>query len=93
MTPSLSSGDDASTTSGDDAPATTAESADASREAGRGGLAVASAKLYFLLTGLVQQAALPRLLGLTQPAALDACERLSRRGFACMTVPPERGSS
>jgi stage V sporulation protein B len=70
MTPSLSSGDDASTTSGDDAPATTAEPADASREAGRGGLAVASAKLYFLLTGLIQQAALPRLLGLSGYGAL-----------------------
>jgi stage V sporulation protein B len=67
MTPSLSSGDDAS---GDDAPATTAEPADASREAGRGGLAVASAKLYFLMTGLIQQAALPRLLGLSGYGAL-----------------------
>jgi D-alanyl-D-alanine carboxypeptidase len=31
-----------------------------------------------------------RLLGLSQSAAVDACGRLSRRGIACMTVPPER---
>lgn len=34
------------------------------RQAGRGGLAVAFAKVYFILQGLVQQVALPRLLGL-----------------------------
>lgn len=34
------------------------------REAGRGGLAVAFAKVYFILQGLVQQIALPRVLGL-----------------------------
>ena len=34
------------------------------REAGRGGLAVAFAKIYFILQGLVQQIALPRVLGL-----------------------------
>jgi stage V sporulation protein B len=34
------------------------------RTAGRGGLAVAFAKIYFILQGLVQQIALPRVLGL-----------------------------
>jgi stage V sporulation protein B len=34
------------------------------REAGRGGLAVAFAKIYFILHGLLQQIVLPRVLGL-----------------------------
>lgn len=37
---------------------------DVARTAGRGGLAVAFAKIYFILQGLVQQIALPRVLGL-----------------------------
>lgn len=39
-------------------------SSDVARTAGRGGLAVAFAKVYFILQGLVQQIVLPRLLGL-----------------------------
>lgn len=35
---------------------------DVAREAGRGGLAVAFAKVYFIVQGLVQQIALPRVL-------------------------------
>jgi stage V sporulation protein B len=37
---------------------------DVARKAGRGGLAVATAKIYFILVGLVQQVILPRVLGL-----------------------------
>jgi stage V sporulation protein B len=37
---------------------------DVARSAGRGGIAVAFAKVYFILQGLVQQIALPRVLGL-----------------------------
>jgi stage V sporulation protein B len=37
---------------------------DVARSAGRGGLAVAFAKIYFIVTGLVQQVALPRFIGL-----------------------------
>ena len=44
--------------------------ADVTRSAGRGGLAVAFAKVYFILVGLVQQIALPRLLGLDGYGAL-----------------------
>ena len=40
------------------------------RTAGRGGLAVAFAKVYFIVVGLVQQIALPRLLGLDGYGAL-----------------------
>jgi len=50
---------------------------DTSRQAGRGGLAVASAKLYFLVTGLVQQGALPRLLGLDGYGALASALSLA----------------
>jgi stage V sporulation protein B len=44
--------------------------AEVTRAAGRGGLAVAFAKVYFILVGLVQQIALPRLLGLDGYGAL-----------------------
>ena len=33
-----------------------------------------------------------RLFGLSQSAAVAACGRLSGRGMACITVPPDRGS-
>lgn len=44
--------------------------AEVTRSAGRGGLAVAFAKVYFIVVGLVQQIALPRLLGLDGYGAL-----------------------
>src|SRR5688572_32773609 len=44
---------------------------DQTRSAGRGGLAVAGAKIYFILLGLVQQIILPRVLGLTGYGALS----------------------
>jgi stage V sporulation protein B len=44
---------------------------DSTRSTGRGGLAVAGAKLYFILLGLVQQIALPRVLGLDGYGALS----------------------
>jgi stage V sporulation protein B len=44
---------------------------DATRTAGRGGLAVAGAKIYFIALGLVQQIALPRVLGLDGYGALS----------------------
>jgi stage V sporulation protein B len=47
-----------------------APSNDVSRQAGRGGLAVAGAKAYFILAGLVQQMALPRVFGLDGYGAL-----------------------
>jgi stage V sporulation protein B len=59
------------------APAAAPGSEDGSREAGRGGLAVASAKVYFLVTGLVQQSALPRLLGLDGYGALSSALSLA----------------
>jgi stage V sporulation protein B len=44
---------------------------DKTRSTGRGGLAVAGAKIYFILLGLVQQIALPRVLGLDGYGALS----------------------
>ena len=54
-------------------------SAEVTRSAGRGGLAVAFAKIYFIVVGLVQQIALPRILGLDGYGALAS-------------VPPRSGS-
>jgi stage V sporulation protein B len=51
-----------------EAPA--ARTPDVARVAGRGGLAVAFAKIYFIVTGLVQQIALPRFIGLDGYGAL-----------------------
>ena len=50
---------------------------DATRAAGRGGLAVAFAKIYFIVVGLVQQIALPRLLGLDGYGALASVLSIS----------------
>lgn len=48
-----------------------AGSDDQARSAGRGGLAVLFAKVYFIATGLVQQALLPRAIGLADYGALS----------------------
>ena len=52
------------------APAQPPSQTEVTRTAGRGGLAVAFAKVYFIVVGLVQQIALPRLLGLDGYGAL-----------------------
>ncbi len=45
---------------------------DVARKAGRGGLAITFAKVWFILLGLVQQIALPRVLGLGGYGALSS---------------------
>jgi stage V sporulation protein B len=45
---------------------------DSARSAGRGGLAITFAKIYFILQGLVQQVLLPRVLGLDGYGALSS---------------------
>ncbi len=50
---------------------------DVARSAGRGGLAVAFAKVYFILTGMVQQMALPQILGLGGYGALSTVQSAS----------------
>ncbi len=44
---------------------------DQARKAGRGGLAVLGAKVFFIATGLVQQALLPKAIGLADYGALS----------------------
>ncbi len=44
---------------------------DVARQAGRGGLAVAAAKAYFIVIGLVQQIALPQIVGAAGYGALS----------------------
>lgn len=44
---------------------------DQAQRAGRGGLAVLVAKVYFIVTGLVQQAVLPRVIGLADYGLLS----------------------
>jgi len=64
----------------DQAAAPSAASAEVTRAAGRGGLAVAFAKVYFIFVGLVQQIALRRVLGLDGYGALASA--LSIAGIA-----------
>jgi stage V sporulation protein B len=49
---------------------TTNDRGDEQKQAGRGGLAVLVAKVFFILTGLVQQALLPRAIGRADYGAL-----------------------
>src|ERR1700754_2820236 len=49
---------------------TTTRANDEQKQAGRGGLAVLAAKVFFILTGLVQQALLPRAIGRADYGAL-----------------------
>lgn len=51
--------------------ATTEAAPDQARKAGRGGLAVLGAKVFFIATGLLQQALLPRAIGLADYGALS----------------------
>lgn len=50
---------------------------DVARSAGRGGLAVAFAKIFFIATGLVQQILLPRIIGLAGYGALSTVQSAS----------------
>ena len=61
---------------------------DVARDAGRGGLAVAFAKIYFILVGFVQQIALPRVLGLDGYGAFS-----SAQSIASITYNPITGTS
>src|SRR5262245_56473240 len=54
------------------APERSGGAADVGQRAGRGGLAVTGAKVYFILTGLVQQVALKQALGLEGYGALSS---------------------
>jgi len=58
------------------------------RDAGRGGLAVAFAKIYFIVTGLAQQVALPKIVGLDGYGALGTA-----LSFAGILYNPITGTS
>src|SRR5262245_43200407 len=57
--------------SGTTTAASDAASAKVARAAGRGGIAVLGAKAFFILTGLLQQTLLPRVIGLAGYGALS----------------------
>src|SRR3954470_2949019 len=52
-------------------PSKEAPDATHAQKAGRGGLAVLAAKVFFIGTGLIQQAVLPRAIGLADYGALS----------------------
>lgn len=58
-------------TLGDAQPTDATSADDVARKAGRGGLAVAGAKIYFILIGLIQQVALPQIIGAGAYGALS----------------------
>jgi stage V sporulation protein B len=79
---------------------------DASRAAGRGGLAIAGAKLYFILAGFVHQVTLPRLLGLDGYGVLASAMSLASIAYnplvstgiqgvsrAVATAPPDESKA
>lgn len=55
----------------------TVKQSDLGRKAGRGGLLIAAAKIYFMVVGLVQQVALKHLLGLSTYGALGRVQGLA----------------
>jgi stage V sporulation protein B len=58
-------------------PTSSPTTQEASRAAGRGGLAIAGAKLYFIVAGTVHQIALPHVLGLDGYGALASALSLA----------------
>jgi stage V sporulation protein B len=68
--------DDSELTAGS-SPAARDGGSELARKAGRGGLAVAFAKIYFMLGGLVQQIALSGVLGLADYGALSSILSIS----------------
>ena len=63
------------------------------RSAGRGGLAVTFAKVYFILLGLVQQWALPRVLGLEGYGALSRVLSMASIAYNPVTTTSIQGVS
>jgi stage V sporulation protein B len=61
---------------------------DMAQKAGRGGLAIAAAKIFFIATGLVQQVVLQRILGLAGYGALGRVQ-----GLASMIYNPLNASN
>ena len=70
--PTVASAATGTVTPGPASPEAPPQAADMGRRTGRGGIAVSAAKLYFILTGLVQQVALKAVLGLEGYGALSS---------------------
>jgi stage V sporulation protein B len=69
--------DDPATPAGDEGGGKTADAGETARRAGRGGLAIAGAKLFFMVMGLVQQIALKHILGLGNYGALGRVQSIA----------------
>ena len=63
------------------------------RRAGRGGIAVAAAKLYFILVGLVQQIVLPRVLGAVGYGGLSRVFSLTSIAYNSVVSTSIQGTS
>jgi stage V sporulation protein B len=74
-------------------PSAAAPSQDMARTAGRGGLAVAFAKVYFIVTGLVPQVVLPKLIGLDGYGALGTALSFTTIWYNSITSTSIQGVS
>jgi stage V sporulation protein B len=70
-----------------------AASDDVTRTAGRGGIAVAFAKVYFIVIGLVQQVILPRVLGLDGYGAWSTVQSVASIAYNPVTSTSIQGVS
>jgi len=61
----------------EEVPGDRADADDTARKAGRGGLAIAGAKMFFMVVGLVQQIALKHILGLGDYGALGRVQSIA----------------
>ncbi len=66
---------------------------DVARTAGRGGLAITAAKVYFMVVGLVQQIALPRVLGLDGYGALSSALSIASTTYNPIVTTSIQGAS
>jgi stage V sporulation protein B len=70
-----------------------AQRGDTARQAGRGGLAVAGAKVYFIVVGLIQQIALGRVLGIDGYGALSTALGMSSIAYNPIVTSSIQGVS
>lgn len=66
---------------------------DVARTAGRGGLAISFAKIYFMVVGMAQQVALPRLLGLDGYGALSSALSIASTTYNPIITTSIQGAS
>jgi stage V sporulation protein B len=66
---------------------------DVARTAGRGGLAITAAKIYFMVVGLAQQVALPKVLGLDGYGALSSALSIASTTYNPIITTSIQGAS